>query len=94
MQRYLITYQFYDGESQQEGGDMLIEWYESGGPDNRPEGYDVQSWIFMPQNGKGHSVVLANSLETIWRQWRPWRKFMDINIQPCADLEETVEFFK
>ncbi len=94
MQRYLISYKFYDGESQGKGGEMLIEWFESGGPQNRPEGYDVHSWIFMPQNGKGQSVVTANCLETIWRQWRPWRQFMDINIEPCADLEETVKFFK
>ena len=94
MQRYLISYKFYNGDMQEEGGQMLLEWYEDGGPNKRPEGYEVHSWIFMHQNGSGHSVVSANSLETIWRQWRPWRKFMDINIQPCADLEETIKFFK
>ena len=94
MQRYLISYKFYDGKSQEKGGEMLVDWYEGGGPQNRPDGYEVHSWIFMHQNGKGYSVVSANSLETIWRQWRPWRVFMDINIQPCADLDETVKFFK
>tara|TARA_Y100001968_G_C18741118_1_gene429026 strand:+ start:117 stop:413 length:297 start_codon:yes stop_codon:yes gene_type:complete len=94
MQRYLISYQFNDGNAQEEGGEMLIDWYESGGPENRPEGYEVESWVFMHQNGIGHSVVRAKCLETIWRQWRPWRKFMNINIQPCADLEETVKFFR
>ena len=30
MQRYLISYEFADGEDQEEGGEMLINWYESG----------------------------------------------------------------
>ena len=64
-----------------------INWYESGGPQNRPENYEVHSWIFMVQNGIGHSVVSADSLETIWKQWHPWRRLMDISIQPCMDLE-------
>ena len=50
--------------------------------------------IFMIQNGIGHSVVSADSLETIWKQWHPWRRLMDINIQPCLDLDETVSLFK
>ena len=91
---FLISYKFYDAESQDKGADMLIEWYEKGGPNNRPEGYEVFSWIFLPQNGSGYSVVNTNSLETIWRQWRPWREFMDINIQPCADLDETINLFR
>ena len=36
MQRYLISYEFADGEDQEEGGEMLINWYESGGPQNSP----------------------------------------------------------
>ena len=64
MQRYLISYEFTDGEDQEEGAEMLINWYESGGPQNRPENYEVHSWIFMVQNGIGHSVVSADSLET------------------------------
>ena len=51
MQRYLISYEFTDGEDQEEGAEMLINWYESGGPQNRPENYEVHSWIFMVQNG-------------------------------------------
>ena len=46
MQRYLISYEFTDGEDQEEGAEMLINWYESGGPQNRPENYEVHSWIF------------------------------------------------
>jgi hypothetical protein len=42
---------------------MLKECYDKGGPQNRPEGYDVKSWIFLPQHGNGYSVVDANSLE-------------------------------
>ena len=30
MQRYLISYEFNDGEDQETGGNMLVEWYESG----------------------------------------------------------------
>ena len=74
MQRYLISYEFTDGEDQEEGAEMLINWYESGGPQNRPENYEVHSWIFMVQNGIGHSVVSADTLETIWKQWHPWRR--------------------
>ena len=47
------------------GAKMLNEWYDKGGPQNRPEGYDVKSWIFLPQHGNGYSVVNADSLETI-----------------------------
>ena len=42
---------------------MLKEWYDKGGPQNRPEGYEVKSWIFLPQHGKSYSVVDADSLE-------------------------------
>ena len=47
---------------------MLKEWYYKGGPQNRPEGYDVKSWIFLPQHGNGYSVVdavFSNYLETV-----------------------------
>ena len=67
MQRYLISYEFNDGEDQEKGGDMLVKWYESGGVENRPETYEVHSWAFMIQNGIGHCVVRADSLETIWK---------------------------
>ncbi len=43
MQRYLISYEFNDGADQETGGHMLVEWYESGGVENRPETYDVCS---------------------------------------------------
>ena len=54
----------------------------------------VKSWIFLPQHGTGYSVVNADSLETIWRQWRPWRELMEITIEPCADLDETVALYR
>ena len=60
----------------------------------REQNYEVHSWIFMVQNGIGHSVVSADSLETIWKQWHPWRRLMVISIQPCMDLDETVGLFK
>ena len=39
MQRYLISYEFNDGEDQEIGGDMLVKWYESGVIENRSETY-------------------------------------------------------
>ena len=48
----------------------------------------------MIQNGIGHCVVRADSLETIWKLWHPWRSLMDITIQPCSDLEETISLIK
>ena len=36
MQRYLISYEFNDGEDQEAGGEMLVKWYETGGVENRP----------------------------------------------------------
>ena len=62
---FLISYTFTDANAQEKGSKMLKEWYDKGGPQNRPEGYDVKSWIFLPQHGKGFSVVDADSLETI-----------------------------
>ena len=94
MQRYLISYEFNDGEDQEVGGEMLVKWYESGGVENRPENYEVHSWVFMINNGCGHCVVRTDSLETIWKLWHPWRNLMDINIQPCLDLEETILLLK
>ena len=62
-------------------------------PQNRPEGYDVKSWIFLPQHGNGYSVVDADSLETIWKQWSPWRELLEFTIEPCADLDQTVALY-
>ena len=42
---FLISYKFTDANAQDRGSKMLKEWYEKGGPQNRPEGYDVKSWI-------------------------------------------------
>ncbi len=46
------------------------------------------------QHKKGYSVVDTNSLETIWRQWRPWRELMEIIIEPCANLDESVALYR
>ena len=43
--------------------------------------------------GNGYSVVDADSLETIWRQWQPWRELLEFTIEPCADLDQTVALF-
>ena len=58
MQRYLISYEFNDGDDQEVAGDMLLKWYESGGVENSPETYDVHSWVFMIQNGIAHCVFM------------------------------------
>ncbi len=47
---------------------MLTEWYDKGVPQNRPDEYDVKSWIFLPQHGNGSFIINTDSLETIWRQ--------------------------
>ena len=58
---FLISYKFTDTNAQEKGAKMLKEWYDKGGPQNRPEGYDVKSWIFLPQHGNGYSVVDVDS---------------------------------
>ena len=73
---------------------MLTRWYDKGRPQNRPEGYDVKSCIFLPQHGNCYTVVNADSLETIWRQWKPWIELMEITIEPCADLDETIAIYR
>ena len=73
---------------------MLIEWNDKGGPQNRLVDYNVKSCFFLLQHGNGYSVVDAYSLETIWRQWRPWRELMKITIEPCADLDEIVALYR
>ena len=91
---FLISYKFNDADAQDNGAKMLIEWYDKGGPENRPEGYDVKSWVFLPQHGNGYSVVNSDSLEIIWKQWRPWKNLMEITIEPCADLDGTVDLYR
>ena len=48
----------------------------------------------MIQSGIGHCVVKTDSLETIWILWHPWKKLIDITIQPCTDLEETISLIQ
>ena len=90
---FLFSYKFTDANAQEKGSKMLKEWYDNGGPQNRPEGYDVQSWIFLPQHGNGYSVVDTDSLETIWRQWQPWRGLLEFTIELCACLDQTVALY-
>ena len=90
---FLISYKFNDANAQEKGSKMLKEWYNNGGPQNRPEGYDVQSWIFLPQNGNNYSDVNADYLETIWRKWQPWRELLEFTIGSCADLDQTIALY-
>ncbi len=34
---FLISYKFTDANAQEKGSKMLKEWYDKGGPQNRPE---------------------------------------------------------
>ena len=91
---FLISYKFSDARAQEKGPNVLTKWYDKVGPHNRPEGDEVKSWIFLPQNGNRYSVVNADSLETIWRQWLPCRELMEITIEPSADLNEKVALYR
>ena len=90
---FLFSYKFNNANAQEKGSKMLKEWYENGGPQNRPEGFDVQSWIFLSQHGTGYSVADSDSLETIWRQWKPRRELLEFTIEPCSDLDQTVGLY-
>ena len=79
---YFISYDFNEGEDQKTGGNMLVDWYVSEGIENRPETYEVYSWLFMIQNCVRNCVVRADSLEMIWKLWNPYRNLMDMIIQP------------
>ncbi len=57
------------------------------------KGYDVKSFIFLPQYGNGYYVVDADSLETIWKQWSPWRELYEFTVEPRADLDQTVTLY-
>ena len=91
---FLISYKFTDAIPQDKVYKILKEWYDKGGARNRPEGYEVKSWIFLPQHGNGYSVVDSDSLETIWKQWCPWRELLELTIEPCADLDQTVTLYR
>ena len=49
--------------------------------------------IFLNQHGNGYFVVNSDSLVTILRKLLPWRELMEITIEPCADLDETLSSF-
>tara|TARA_A100001388_G_C28636352_1_gene434832 strand:+ start:273 stop:515 length:243 start_codon:yes stop_codon:yes gene_type:complete len=63
---FLILYKFTDANSQIKGAKMLRDLQEKEGPQNRPDVYDVNSWVVLPQHGKGYYVVNMYSLETNW----------------------------
>ena len=90
---FLITYKFNDSNSQEKGSKMLKKWYDNGGPQNIPRSYDLKFRIFLPQYGNGYSIVDTDSLETIWRQWQPWRRLLEFNIELCECLYQTVALY-
>jgi len=56
-------------------------------------GYDFKSWIFLPQHDNEYSVLDTDSLETIWKQWSPWRELLEFNIDPFVDLDQRVDLY-
>ena len=71
---FLISYKFTDVKAQEIGAKMLKEWYNK-------EGHKIDQRGMMLILGFSYlnmtmvSLVDANSIETIWKQWRPWQKF-------------------
>ena len=90
---FLISYRFTDAKAQDKGSKMLRGLHYKKGPQNRLEGYDIKSWIFLPQHSYRYSLVDADSLETIWKQWSPWRELLEFTIEPCADLDQTLALY-
>ena len=68
--------------------------YESRGIENKTETYEVHSLVFMIHNEVETVFLRLILFETISKLWHPLRKFMDINIQPYLDLEETILLLK
>ena len=40
-----------------------------------------------------YMFVDTDSLDTIWKQWSPWRELLEFTIEPCADLDQTVALY-
>mgnify|MGYP001499469707 CR=1 FL=1 len=95
MQTYLITWSSPDSKTQFLAGKYFVEWFESGGAENNPKGFERIAWCSLMQNGSGVSIVKADSLEVIWKVYGKWRKLgLEIHIQPAANMNEVSDWFK
>ncbi len=95
MQTFLITWKSPNSEIQFKAGKLFVDWYESGGPNNNPDGFERIGWCSLMQNGSGVSIVRANSLEKIWQVYGKWRKLgLEIDVQPAATMQEASDWFK
>ena len=71
---FIVYYNFFDSRAQKKGAQRVTRLNDKGGPQNRLIGHNFKSWTFLLQHGNGHSLVDADFLETIGRQWLPWRE--------------------
>ena len=60
---FLISYKFTDANAQEKGSKMLKEWYDKGGPQNRPEGYEVKKY-FKNYWGTSYFIGIINYFPT------------------------------
>ena len=72
---------------------MITERDDKGEPQKRLRRYNFKSWILLTHYGNGYSVVNADSLKNICREWRTWKKLLEISIEPCAELDEKVVLY-
>ena len=61
---FLISYKFTDANAQDKGSKMLKEWYDKGGPQNRPENYDVKSCLNCQYKSRRIKQKISNSFKT------------------------------
>ena len=95
MQTYLVTWSSPDADTQFRAGKHFVKWFESGGADKNPSGFERLAWCSMMQNGSGLSIIRANSMEIIWEVYGKWRKLgLTIDIEPVASMKEASEWFK
>ena len=90
---FLNSYKFNDSNSQEKVSKMLKKLYDNGGLQKIPKSYELKSRIFLPQHGNGYSVLDTDSLETIWRQWQPWRGLLEFTIELCECLDQKVALY-
>ena len=89
---FLISYKFTDSKAQDKWSKIL-----KNGTTKEVREIDQRvmmlNWFFLLQHGNGFSVLDADSLETFWKQWSPWRELLEFTIEPCADLDQTVALY-
>jgi len=95
LQTYLISWNSPNANSQFKASKLFVEWYESGGPESDPKGFERIGWCSLIHNGSGVSIVKAESLELIWQVYAKWREMgLEIKIEPVATMEEAYSCLK